>query len=128
MTKKNHKTIIYFLLPFFLVLSACENGDILVETGEVSDILTTTAKVTGTILGTGDGIKNYGHCYSITPGPTVADSKTEFYAAIGTGTYTSFLQGLEPGTRYYIRAYGSCGNSVAYGSEISFVTSPAVTP
>lgn len=128
MTMKNHKTKIYFLLPLFIVLSACEKGEILVETGEVSDILTTTATVTGKILSIGDGIKQYGHCYSTAPGPVVLDSKTEYHATIGTGTYTSFLQGLEPGTMYYVRAYGTHDNNTVYGAEISFTTSLSVAP
>lgn len=128
MTMKNHKTKIYFLLPLLLLLTACEKGEILVETGEVSDILTTTATVTGNILSIGDGIKQYGHCYATTPRPAVSGSKTEYHATIGVGTYTSFLQGLEPGTKYYVRAYGSRDNIAVYGAEISFTTSPAAAP
>jgi len=122
------KSKIRFLLLFFLVVSSCDKGEILVETGDLSDILTTTAKITGNVICIGDGIKHYGHCYSVSPGSTVLDLKTEYYAAIGAGTYTSFLQGLEPGTRYYIRAYGRGDNVIAYGTEISFTTASAVTP
>ena len=125
---KNPNTIALILLASLVSLSACEKGDILVATGDVTNVLTTTATVSGNVLSVGDGIKQYGHCYSKTPGSTIADSKTEFYAAIGTGTYSSFLQGLEPGTRYYVRAYGRRDNTVAYGSEISFTTSSSVTP
>jgi hypothetical protein len=127
MTMKNHKAIFSVLL-FFLVLSACEKGEILIETGAASDIFTTTATVTGNILSIGDGIKQYGHCYSTTPNPVFSGLKTEYHATIGTGTFTSYLQGLEPGTKYYVRAYGSLGNYVAYGTEISFTTSLTVAP
>ena len=123
----NRKKVIFFLL-LSLILSGCEKGEILVETGDVSDILTTTATVTGNILSIGDGIKQYGHCYATTPNPVVSGSKTEYHATIGTGTYTSFLQGLEPGTKYYVRAYGSRENVAVYGREISFTTSLAVAP
>lgn len=127
MIMKNRKTVISFLL-FFLMLSACDKGEILVETGEVSDIFTTTATVTGNILCLGDGIKQYGHCFSTTPDPAISGLKTEYHATIGVGTYTSFLQGLEPGTKYYVRAYGSRDNNVVYGAVISFTTSLAVAP
>ncbi|MDF1560131.1 MAG: hypothetical protein P1P83_07975 [Bacteroidales bacterium] len=125
---KNPKSTISLLFLFFLLFSSCDKGEILVETGDLSDILTTTAKITGNVICIGDGIKHYGHCYSVTPGPTVLDLKTEYYAAIGVGTYTSFLQGLEPGTRYYIRAYGRRDNIIAYGTEVSFTTASPVTP
>jgi hypothetical protein len=106
----------------FLVLSACRKRDMQVATGEVSDVLYTTAKITGQLISTGDGIKQYGHCYSKDPGPTISDTKTDFGVAIGLGAFTSFLQGLEPGTEYYAKAYVSRGNTTVYGQEISFTT------
>jgi len=125
---KNSKKFMFSLISFFIVLSACEKGEILIETGEVSDIFTTTATVTGNILSVGDGIKQYGHCYSTLPNPSFSDSKTEYHATIGTGTFTSYLQGLEPGVKYFVRAYGSLGNYVVYGNEVSFTTSLTVAP
>lgn len=125
---KNNKLFLYFLLSCFLFLSTCEKGDIQVATGEVSNILPTTAKITGQILSVGRGITNYGHCYDKTPNPTIANARTEFYVAIGVGSYTSFLQGLEPGTKYYIKAYVSRDNKIVYGSEISFTTASTGTP
>lgn len=125
---KNNKIFLYFLLPCFLFLSACEKGDIEVATGEASDILPTTAKISGHILSVGRGITNYGHCYAKTSNPTIADFRTEFYVAIGVGNYISFLQYLEPGTKYYFRAYARRYDLVVYGSEISFTTAPTGTP
>lgn len=125
---KNRIKVLCLLFLSLAANSGCEKGDIVVATGEATNILTTTATVSGSVLSVGDGIKQYGHCYSKTPGSTVADLKTEYYAAIGTGKYTSFLQGLEPGTIYYIKAYGRRENNIAYGSEISFMTLPSVTP
>lgn len=125
---KNPNTFAFIILVSLVALIACDKGDIIVATGEVTDVLPTTATVSGNVLSVGDGIKQYGHCYSKTPGSTIADSKTEYYAAIGNGTYTSFLQGLEPDTRYYVKAYGRRDNTVAYGSEISFMTSSSLAP
>lgn len=125
---KNPITIAFIMLVSLVALAACDKGDIMVATGEVTEVLTTTATVSGNVLSVGDGIKQYGHCYSKTPGSTIADLKTEYYAAIGTGKFTSFIQGLEPGTRYYVKAYGRHDNDVAYGSEISFITTSSVTP
>lgn len=40
----------------------------------------------------------------------------------GTGTFTSMLTGLEPGTNYYVRAYASNMEGTAYGNQRSFRT------
>jgi hypothetical protein len=125
---KNSIPYLHILLSCFLFLSACEEGDIQVETGKVSDILPTTATITGQILSVGRGVTNYGHCYDKSPNPTIAQPRTEFYVAIGVGSYTSFLQGLEPGTKYYVKAYVSRGSLTVYGSEISFTTALSGTP
>jgi len=125
---KHNKLILYILLSGFLIMYGCEKGDIQVATGELSEILPTTAKITGQILSVGRGVTNYGHCYSKTPNPTISSSRTEFTIAIGVGSYTSFLQGLEPGTKYYIKAYVSRGDLTVYGSEVSFTTALSGTP
>ncbi len=125
---KRNKLYLYFLLLFFMFLITCKKENIKVETGEVSGILATTAKITGYIIGTGDGIKYYGHCYSKTPNPTILDSKTEFAMAIGLGVYTSFLQDLEPGVKYYAKAYLLRDNVAIYGNEINFTTASADLP
>jgi len=120
---KNKKLFRNLLLSCFLILPlSCEENVMKVETGEVSHILTTTAEVTGRIISTGEGVKLYGHCFDKDPGVTTLDSKTEFGMAIGVGTYTSFLHSLEPGTKYYVRAYMNCGTTTVYGDEISFTT------
>lgn len=127
-TMKNKTLFLCFCFSSLFFLSACDEGEIRVATGDVTNILSTTANVTGEILSTGDGIKQYGHCYSKTPDPDVSDTRTEYYVTIGAGRYTSFLQGLEPGTKYYIKAYGSNDSETAYGAEISFTTSIAGNP
>ena len=94
-----------------------------IATGNVSNVLSTTANISGYINSAGEGIKKYGHCCAKTPNPTILDLKTEFGTTIGIGEFTSFLFGLEPGIKYYARAYVSSGTKVMYGNEISFTTS-----
>jgi len=125
---KNSKLIIYLFLAGFQFLTACEKDEIKVATGEATHILTTTAEVKGILLSIGNGIKFYGHCYAKTPGPTTLDPRTEYTGAIGVGEYTSFLQGLEPGTTYYVKAYISRYSTVVYGEEISFTTAKVAGP
>ena len=95
-----------------------------VSTGEVSDILPTTASISGYMVSDGERMKKYGHCYARDPDPTILDKKTESGTTIGVGTVTSFLLNLEPGTRYFVRAYLSSNNTTVYGREISFSTLP----
>lgn len=125
---KNSRQTVYLILSFLFLLQMCEINDLKVETGEVSDILPTTARITGYILSAGDGIKKYGHCYSKNPDPGVSGTRTEYKMAIGSGRYTSFLQNLEPGTKYYVRSYISRDSITEYGSEINFTTLSADKP
>lgn len=125
---RNKKLCICFILSCFVFLFACRKEQIKVVTGEVSKIFPTNVTVTGRIISLGDGIKQYGHCYGKYPGPSISDNKTGFGAAIGLGEYTSYLAGLETGTKYYVKAYVSCSSSTVYGDEISFSTTAATLP
>ena len=125
---KNSRQSTYLLLFFLFILQMCEMNDLKVETGDASDILPTIARITGYILSAGDGIKKYGHCYAKTPDPQVSGTRTEFSVAIGSGRYTSFLQNLEPGTKYYVKSYINRDNITEYGSEINFTTASADNP
>jgi hypothetical protein len=66
-----------------------------------------------------------GVCWSTASNPTTADSKTT--DGSGTGSFSSSITGLSPGTLYYVRAYATNSVGTAYGSENSFTTS-AVEP
>ncbi|MHC1704057.1 MAG: DNA/RNA non-specific endonuclease [Tenuifilaceae bacterium] len=61
-----------------------------------------------------------GICWSTTPNPTIANSKTN--DGTGTGSYTSYISGLTESTLYYIRAYATNSAGTAYGNEIIFTT------
>jgi len=98
-----------------------------VETGTVTDINTTSAKAEGNIIDLGEGIIDYGHCWSTTSNPpTISDSKTSLGAIARTGMFTSELQNLQPGTNYYLRAYAKGLDNVVYGRELVFTTSSIV--
>ena len=125
---KNYKQIVYLLLVSFLIQITCKKEETGVSTGEVSDILCTTAEVKGYITSFGEGIRVFGHCYSKTPDPTVYDAKTTFGVAIGKGSFTSFLLNLEPGTKYYTRAYVVFNFIAKYSNEISFTTAKDTLP
>jgi streptogramin lyase len=92
-----------------------------VTTAAAINITTNAAQVSGTIVSNGgSSITAKGICWSITPNPTVNNSKsTETTANL---TYTSSLSGLSAGTKYYARAYATNAIGTAYGNEISFTT------
>ena len=74
-----------------------------VETGAASQVTATSASVVGNILALGHetGITAYGHVWSSeTKEPTTDYSKTELGTKKETGSYTSQLTNLKPGTLY----------------------------
>ncbi|MCP4148650.1 MAG: BACON domain-containing protein, partial [bacterium] len=91
----------------------------------------TTATITGITSTTGTGGGNVtsdggaavtarGVCWSTSTNPTTADSHT--VDSNGTGSFTSALTDLEPGTAYFVRAYATNSTGTAYGSQVSFTT------
>jgi uncharacterized protein (TIGR02145 family) len=90
-------------------------------TTAASAITSTTASSGGTISSNGGGdITARGVCWSTAANPTTADNKTS--DATGTGTFTSSLTGLLPGTTYHIRAYATNVAGTAYGNDLTFTT------
>ncbi|MFN5480065.1 MAG: LamG-like jellyroll fold domain-containing protein [Chitinophagaceae bacterium] len=95
--------------------------NITLSTGIVSEITSTSAKITGNITSAGGGIiSSRGICWSTSQNPTINNSKSS--EGTGLGQFISSLTGLTPGTTYYARAYGENSRGVVYGSQISFTT------
>jgi FlaG/FlaF family flagellin (archaellin) len=92
-----------------------------INTREVTEIQAEAA-VGGGVVQEDGGLKVNirGLCWSTTPNPTVEDNKTE--AGSGTGTYAVDITGLEPGTKYYTKAYAINGLGISYGNEVVFTT------
>lgn len=84
-------------------------------TKEIMNVGTFVISTGGDVLSPGI-IMNAGVCWSTTPSPTIADSKTEDQIA-----YTSFTSdpyGLLPATTYYIRSYATNIAGTGYGNEL----------
>lgn len=99
-------------------------------TTNVSLITATTARSGGNISNSGGGnILARGICWSVSPAPTITDSKTS--NGTGIGSYTSDMTGLQSGTLYHVRAYATNEFGTSYGNETTFstlaVTLPVVT-
>jgi uncharacterized protein (TIGR02145 family) len=120
-------TFVLTFIPFFYSCKKIEREP-KVETGAVTEITTTSAKAEGNIIDHGNGI-NHGHCWNVTSNPTISDFKTSLGIITSTGSFTSELQNLQPGTKYNLRAYATNDIETAYGNEIGFTTykSDAIT-
>lgn len=130
MIKKNI-IIIYLLSVLIIVITlvTCKQPkkEMLVSTGDVTNVSSNSADVTGTAIDLGEGATRQGHCYAKTSGVSVANQKTELVTS-GTGDFTSQLTNLEPGTSYYFKAYLSNGTETVYGEERNFTTVSASIP
>jgi uncharacterized protein (TIGR02145 family) len=120
---KTKRLVPFFLLICLPILQTCKEPErqMLVTTGTITNILTTTADAGGEILDLGEGGTKFGHCYSTSPNAAISGTKTE-YSNPPLGGFTSALTGLAPETKYYIKAYLSRGSEVVYGKEITFTT------
>lgn len=92
-----------------------------ISTSSVSSITKNTAVCEGNIaIDGGSAITERGVCWGTNPNPTINDSKTS--NGSGLGSFTSSVEGLISGTKYYIRAYATNSVGTKYGSETSFTT------
>ncbi len=77
----------------------------------------------GNIIRDGDfPILEKGLCWSTSPNPTIADSRTS--NGPGASSFSNNITGLVGGTTYYARAYASNVIGTYYGENISFTTTP----
>ena len=92
-----------------------------VTTNEVTDITTNSATSGGNVTSDGNAsVTAKGICWSTTPNPTVANEHTE--DGTGTGSFVSYMTGLNHGTKYYVRAYATNRAGTAYGEQKEFTT------
>ena len=118
MNSKNILLNIIFI--FLIVLFSCERldlkKDMLIKTSTEVTYAMTEAWISGKIYDTGEGVAEYGHCWSLEPNPTVDDQRTIFYNG-DTAVFESTLSGLSPHFWYYVRAYARDKDSVTVYSE-----------
>ncbi len=101
-----------------------------VITQAVTEITTTAATGNGDITALGSfNPTEHGFVWATTANPTTANFKTADGAVSATGTFTSSITGLIPGTLYHVRAYATSAAGTSYGEDITFTAliAPTVT-
>jgi len=92
-----------------------------VTTGDVTNITTTTADCSGNVTSDGgSSVTARGVYWSTSENPTTSNSKTT--DGTGLGAYTGNITGLYPNTTYYVRAYATNAQGIAYGEQKLFKT------
>ena len=92
-----------------------------ISTKAISAVTPSTASSGGNVTSDGgSSISARGVCWSTTSNPTTANSKTT--DGTGTGSFTSSVSGLTPGTTYYLRAYATNSAGTGYGDQTVFMS------
>lgn len=91
-----------------------------VTTTAATSITSSSATTGGNIISASGDISSRGVCWATTANPTIANHRTN--NGSGSGSFTSLLSGLSPGTTYYVRAYAVIENGTLYGNQVSFRT------
>jgi hypothetical protein len=99
-------------------------SEIQLTTQPISNIQQTSVVSGGVILFDGGSpVLERGVCWAISPSPTTSSFKTS--DGTGSGSFTSNISGLLPGTMYYLRAYARNANGTWYGQELNFTSALA---
>ncbi len=123
--------ILTFIALIAAILSSCNK-----EEDDVSDIIAlqydisfidsvfyrTIIVITLLIKAGCSEITQHGHCWSISPGPTIGNCKTSLGKLVNPVSFSSELTGLTENTSYYIRAYFTINNETLYAEEVSATT------
>ena len=92
-----------------------------ITTSDVTDITQSTAATGGEITNDGNAdVISRGVCWATTIDPTITNgSSTD---GSGTGSFTTIIIGLNPGTVYHTRAYATNSAGITYGTDHQFTT------
>lgn len=94
----------------------------IVSTSQITNITSNSALGGGDVLQDGGlSLLSKGVCWSTNSNPTINNTIT--VEGNSTGSFSSSLTGLQPGTTYYVRAYAVNSEGIGYGNQTSFVTS-----
>ncbi len=126
MKKKNNARVhpLLVLVLLSIVLTGCPppvEKEPTVTTAEATSVTASSAISGGNVTDDGGvSVTKRGVCWNTSTGPIITSSKTS--DGTGTGTYSSTISGLDPGIKYYVRAYATNSVGTGYGNEIQFTT------
>lgn len=111
------------LITTMIVYIGCKkqgDGDVRVTTYTPQDITQTSAKCGGDVVTQGLSLDELGVCWSTENNPTVEDAHIS--TTNGSSTFVCTITGLEPDTKYHVRAYALRDLEYYYGEDKSFTT------
>src|SRR5664280_587724 len=126
------KRVIVFLVFGFLIcggliINSCKKEDVIptLTTSAVTDI-TINSGTTGGLISKDGGaaVTARGVCWATTSSPVISGSHSSDGSV--TGSFTSDITGLTPNTLYHVKAYATNKVGTAYGTEVTFTTTPVV--
>ena len=129
MQKKISNTLLFALTIYAItsIVSCSKKGDTTptlatVNINTITNISATSSTINSIITSNGNStITESGVCYATTVSPDITKSKV--VKTVSGGKFSCLLTGLNPETTYYVRAYASNNTGIAYGNELSFLTS-----
>jgi uncharacterized protein (TIGR02145 family) len=129
LTRINQYALAYTLIVITAFMSqGCDRTDYAVvpsvSTLKPTAITGHSAETGGTIDNSGTNpVTARGVVWNSAGNPTVGDNYGMTEDGKGSGSFNSIIDGLAPGTTYYVRAYAINQAGVAYGDQVSFATS-----
>lgn len=128
MTKKTLSLLLLFVSITFMIASCDkeETKDITLKypkitTKSAHTITTNSAIAGGTITDAGaSSVTAKGVCWATTANPTISGFHTDHGG--GNDDFNSQIANLQPGTKYYLRAYATNQYGTGYGKEMVFTT------
>jgi len=94
-----------------------------ITTNTASNITSSSADCVGEIIDIGwSPVTQYGHCWSLSPEPTIDDELFNLGSTDTAGIFISNIHDLASYTTYYVRAYAINSEGVKYSADISFTT------
>jgi uncharacterized protein (TIGR02145 family) len=120
------KKLASFFIFFFIQFVSCDSDELsptpTIESDAPTNITNVSASVGGIVRSAGQGtVTERGVYYGTAPSPETTGQKI-ISAGVSTGEYSVDLKGLDPNTKYFVKAYVFTSISDAVGNEESFTT------